>query len=278
MHDLPTEWSALCALVFTLGLRHGFDADHLATIDGLTRANLRRGRPFARFCGAFFSLGHGAVVVTVAVTVSLARARWSTPAWLELTGTCIAIGFLVLVGVLNLRTVLAAAPDEIIRPAGFKGRLLGRLSNAGCPLTVALVGAVFAISFDTVSQAALFALTALQFGGAGHALSLGVLFGAGMIVTDAINGLWISRLLARADQIAVIASRVMGLTVAGVSLTIAGLGLAGLARPAIAEWNEERSVGVGAFVCATLLVGYACARWLARPSGARGARADRFDV
>ena len=42
MHDLPTDWGALCALVFLLGMRHGFDADHLATIDGLTRLNRRR--------------------------------------------------------------------------------------------------------------------------------------------------------------------------------------------------------------------------------------------
>jgi high-affinity nickel-transport protein len=41
MHDLPTEWSALAALVFLLGLKHGFDADHLAAIDGLTRYNAR---------------------------------------------------------------------------------------------------------------------------------------------------------------------------------------------------------------------------------------------
>ena len=35
MHDLPTEWSALCAIVFLLGMRHGSDAGHLAAIDGL---------------------------------------------------------------------------------------------------------------------------------------------------------------------------------------------------------------------------------------------------
>ena len=265
MHDLPSDWSALCALVFLLGLRHGFDADHLATIDGLTRANQRRGRRFARFCGALFSLGHGTVVIAVALTVSLARARWSTPPWLASTGAWIAIAFLIVVGVLNLRRVLAAAPNDVISPVGFKGRLLGSLAAAGRPLTVALVGAVFAISFDTVSQAALFALTAVQFGGAGHALALALLFGTGMIVTDAVNGLWISRLIARADQIAVTASRIMGLTIGGVSLTIAGLELAGLAQPAIAQWTGQRSLGVGAFVCATLLAGYACARWLARP-------------
>ena len=51
MHDLPTDWTALCALVFLLGMRHGFDADHLATIDGLTRLTRRRGGAFARWCG-----------------------------------------------------------------------------------------------------------------------------------------------------------------------------------------------------------------------------------
>ena len=34
MHDLPANWRALCAIVFLLGLKHGFDAGHLATIDG----------------------------------------------------------------------------------------------------------------------------------------------------------------------------------------------------------------------------------------------------
>ena len=48
MDALPTEWTSLAAVVFLLGLKHGFDADHLATIDGLTRVNARAGRPFAR--------------------------------------------------------------------------------------------------------------------------------------------------------------------------------------------------------------------------------------
>jgi high-affinity nickel-transport protein len=89
MHDLPTEWTALCALVFLLGLKHGFDADHLATIDGLTRFNARHGRPFARYCGALFSLGHGVVVVAIAIAVGLASEHWDAPQWLELIGAWI---------------------------------------------------------------------------------------------------------------------------------------------------------------------------------------------
>ena len=48
MHDLPTDWTALAALVFLLGLKHGFDADHLATIDGLTRLIAREAERGAR--------------------------------------------------------------------------------------------------------------------------------------------------------------------------------------------------------------------------------------
>ena len=73
MHHLPSEWAALSGLVFLMGLKHGFDADHLAAIDGLTRYNARRGRAFAPHCGVFFSVGHGVVVVAIALAVGLAR-------------------------------------------------------------------------------------------------------------------------------------------------------------------------------------------------------------
>lgn len=73
MHDLPSEWTALATLVFVLGLKHGFDADHLATIDGLTRYNAHQRRPFARYCGALSSIGHGVVVVAIAASYLAAR-------------------------------------------------------------------------------------------------------------------------------------------------------------------------------------------------------------
>ena len=34
METLPTDWLSLLILTFVLGMKHGFDADHLATIDG----------------------------------------------------------------------------------------------------------------------------------------------------------------------------------------------------------------------------------------------------
>ena len=79
---------------------------------------------------------------------------------------------------------------------------------------------LFAFSFDTISQATLFALAAGRFGGVPEALLVAGLFVLGMLVVDGINGVWISRLIRRADRTAVIASRVMALTVAGISLAV----------------------------------------------------------
>jgi len=269
MYDLPTEWTALAALVFLLGLKHGFDADHLAAIDGLTRYNARAGRLFARYCGALFSLGHGAVVVAIAVVVGLASERWSAPQWLELSGAWISIGFLTLIGIVNLRAVLGAAPHEVVAPVGIRGRFLGRLNRAGRPWSVALVGALFAASFDTVSQSALFALTAAQFGGVEHAIALGLLFVLGMLVTDGVNGLWISRLIARADQIAVLASRVMGLAVSSVALLVAAFGVARLTLPAVDAWSDGKELAFGTIVVAVIGSSFLVARGLALRDAAR---------
>jgi nickel/cobalt transporter (NiCoT) family protein len=260
MHDLPADWGALCALVVLLGLKHGFDADHLATINGLTRFNAQAGRAFARWCGALFSLGHGAVVMLIALAVGLARERWTTPVWLDLTGAWVSIGFLIALGVINLHAVLASAPGALVLPVGLKGRFLGRFARAGHPLAVAAVGALFALSFDTVSQSALFALAGVHFGGTANSLVLGALFLAGMLVTDALNGLWISRLLARADALAATASRLMGLAIGGVSLLVAAFGVARLALGPVdaPEWMQ------GAVVVGVIGSSYIVAQRLAR--------------
>ena len=250
METLPNDLLALSLLVFVLGLKHGFDADHLATIDGLTRFNSRANPRIARFCGILFSLGHGAVVVAIALAVSAFARRWQTPEWLELFGAWVSIAFLAALGLLNIHAVLRADPAQVVSAVGLKGRFLGRLATAASPGMVALVGALFALSFDTVSQTALFSLTASQFGGWRDALLLGLLFMLGMLVTDGINGLWISRLIRRADQIALIASRVMSLVVGGVSLLVAIFGVAKLALPAIDVWAEGKELLFGGAVLA----------------------------
>ena len=67
MSVLPADWFGLLVVVYLLGMRHGMDADHLATIDGFTRANQIARPGIAGWSGVLFSLGHGAVVIAVSV-------------------------------------------------------------------------------------------------------------------------------------------------------------------------------------------------------------------
>ena len=261
------DWISLLILTFVLGMKHGFDADHLATIDGLTRYNARLRPGLARYCGTLFSLGHGAVVLAIALGVAGIASQWEVPEWFGILGAVISITFLIALGSLNLAAVLRAGPDEVVQPVGLKGRLLGNLRHASHPALIAVVGALFALSFDTLSQAAFFALTATQFGGWQHALALALLFMLGMLLTDGINGLWIARLIARADQAALVASRVMGLVVSGVSLLVAGFGVAKLLSPAVDAWSEGKELGFGLMLMAIIALSFVAAvRLTRRPS------------
>lgn len=259
METLPSDWLSLLILTFVLGMKHGFDADHLATIDGLTRFNARRNRRLARYCGTLFSLGHGVVVMAIALGVSALAGQWTVPEWFGTLGAVISIAFLVALGSLNLAAVLRAGPDEIVQPLGLKGRLIGNLRQVSHPALIALVGALFALSFDTLSQAAFFALTATQFGGWQHALLLALLFMSGMLLTDGINGLWIARLIARADQVALVASRVMGLVVSGVSLLVAAFGAAKLLSPTVEAWSDGKELLFGLLLIALIAFSFVAA-------------------
>lgn len=271
METLPNDWLALMLLVFTLGVKHGLDADHLATIDGLTRFNARQNPKLARWCGALFSLGHGAVVIAIALAVGSVAQRWTVPEWLEDLGSWISITFLVLLGALNLVAVLTTRPNEVVRTAGLKGRFFARLQRTGNPALIALVGAFFALSFDTMSQAALFALTGTRFGGVAHSLTLGLLFMLGMMATDGINGLWISHLIRRADRIACVASRVMGLAVGGLSLLVAGYGIAKYVSPEVGAWSDGKEIAFGLSFILVVALSFFFALRLARTGGATSA-------
>ena len=56
---------------WTLGLRHAFDADHIAAIDNSTRKLMADGqRPLGT--GFFFALGHSSVIMVVGVGITIA--------------------------------------------------------------------------------------------------------------------------------------------------------------------------------------------------------------
>src|SRR5205085_5070053 len=160
---------SLVALVFVLGLKHGLDPDHLVAIDGFTRTTR------SRWCGLFFSLGHGLAVTFTAVTVALIAAAWQAPRWLEDSGAWISIAVLGALGVANLIAALRTPAGRPVALLGVRGHWLPvRLTQASHPALIAAVGAAFAISFDTLSNALLFSAAR----GALFAAALGAVFTA----------------------------------------------------------------------------------------------------
>jgi high-affinity nickel-transport protein len=261
---LPGDFVGLACVVLLLGLRHGFDADHLAAIDGLACHNAAARPRLARLCGAYFSLGHGGVVVCVALGVSLLAQAWRAPQWLDPLGAWLSIGVLTLLALFNIAAVMKTTGDQAVRLTGWRSAAFARLLRAGSPLSVMGLGTLFALSFDTVSQAALFALTASAFGGWRPALLLALLFTAGMLVTDGINGWLIWRLIHRSERTAQVASRVVALAVAGVGLLTAGLTATTRFVPAADLWAEGKGIWFGGAVIAVVLLSFVIGQRLAR--------------
>jgi len=143
------------------------------------------------------------------------------------------------------------------------------LLTSGNPLAVAAIGALFAFSFDTLSQASLFAVAANPFGGWMTALLLASLFVVGMLLSDGLNGIWISRLIRRSDETARVASRVMAVAVSAVSLLTAAFGASKLLLPQLDAWAEGKELWLGAFVMLVIFTSFLLGMRLARRQGTK---------
>jgi high-affinity nickel-transport protein len=209
--EIPMTLSALLFLVFILGLRHGLDADHLACIDGLTRYNWRMRSPIARWIGMLFSLGHGMVVVGVAVIIGLVSEHFAFPRFFDSISTWVSIVSLFLIGTINTYNLLSSrSKTEHFQLRGFKGKLLPKIAReTSNPIWIALTGAMYALAADTVSQTAVWALSAGE-SGRHLALWLGVIFMAGLVLTDTVDGLIVFRMVKDTSRAGVTASRIMG--------------------------------------------------------------------
>jgi nickel/cobalt transporter (NiCoT) family protein len=211
-------------LAYTLGLRHAFDADHISAIDNTIRKVLgeRRGtgqpRPFG--LGFFFSLGHSTVVVAIGIGVVLAektvfRAVSDGSSGLErfggVFGTMVSASFLLLIGLLNLVVLVGIAGvfrsmrrgeyDEAelerqLENRGFFYRFFGGWMKAiKREWQLYPVGVVFGLGFDTATEVALLATTALL--ASQHIpwyaiLCLPILFTAGMTLMDTTDSLFMN--------------------------------------------------------------------------------------
>jgi high-affinity nickel-transport protein len=200
---------------YTLGLRHAFDADHIAAIDNTTRKLMADGeRPLS--VGFFFSLGHSTVVFTLtlllalgmrAVGVELTNDSSALHTFGGLLGTLVSGGFLYLIGIINLVILLGilrvfrdmrqgrfdeARLEEHLNNRGFMARILGPALRAiRSPWQIYPVGVLFGLGFDTVSEVALLVLagTSVAAGLPWYAIMcLPVIFAAGMSLLDTIDG------------------------------------------------------------------------------------------
>jgi len=225
---VPSHYKGLgvgvAVLAYTLGLRHAFDADHISAIDNCTRKVLDErqgtGAPRPLGFGFFFSLGHSTVVVAIGAGIVVAEktvfgAVSDNASGLErfggLFGTGVSAAFLLLIGLLNL-VVLAgivrvfasmrrgeydeAELERQLANRGFFYRFFGRwMKVITKEWQLYPVGVVFGLGFDTATEVALLATTALLASQhiAWYAiLSLPILFTAGMMVMDTTVGLFMN--------------------------------------------------------------------------------------
>lgn len=203
-------------LAYVLGIRHAFDADHIAAIDDTTRLMLLRGRrPVG--VGFFFAMGHSAVVVMLALVVAFAARSLHVETFKHagaLVATLVAVCFLGLVGVLNatvLRGLVTlwrglstgavdqAALDRELVNRGLMNRMLGGRARGLIRSSWHMfpVGLLFGLGLETASEVTLLSLqasTAAQ--GAVPALAvltLPLLFAAGMSAMDTADSLLMTR-------------------------------------------------------------------------------------
>ena len=247
---------ALLMVAGALGLRHGFDADHLAAIDGVTRFNATDRPGLARYTGLLFSAGHGLVVLVVAILVSLTATSWKAPGWLEPFGAWASIAVLTFLGAVNIGALRRTPANASVQGVAFRSGMLSSFLRARGGLQIIGVGALFAVSFDTLTQAALMAVTGTALRGLGAAVALAAAFAGGMIVTDGLNGLWVARLIRRTDRTALRASRVMCVSVACISLGAAALGIGAQLSSDFRGWAEVNETWFSVLIVFIMLASF----------------------
>jgi high-affinity nickel-transport protein len=200
---------------YTLGMRHAFDADHIAAIDNTTRKLMSEGkRPMS--VGFWFSLGHSTIVFLLSLLLSLGLKALVGPVkndnsslhhYTGVVGTSVSGAFLYLIAAFNVVILWGIlkifrqmrkgefdeeALEEQLNNRGFMNRILGRLMKAVTrPWQMYPVGVLFGLGFDTATEVALLVIasTSALAGLPWYAiLSLPILFAAGMSLFDTLDG------------------------------------------------------------------------------------------
>jgi high-affinity nickel-transport protein len=180
--------------VYTLGLRHGADPDHLAAIDNLTRKSLRRAPRLSRFIGTLFAGGHTVMVLAIAALVGYLGTRFALHGnTIETAGTWVSIAVLLALAAINLRQLQKGESDRVF---GIKTRLLPPVLRDGTSPWLALpIGLLFGFGFETSSQIATYAMAFGADAGVAGALIVGSMFCGGMVCTDTLDSIFIHRVV-----------------------------------------------------------------------------------
>lgn len=216
----------LAITAYLVGVRHAFDADHIAAIDNTTRKLATAGRSPAS-TGFWFALGHSTVVI---LTVALLSAGLNLLAgqlrddgsvlqqFTGIWGPAVSGLFLLLIGMINLVSLAGvrrahrrlkagtydgAEFDALLDQRGLLNRLVGPLARRiDQPWKMYPLGVLFGLGFDTATTIGLFVVA----GGAAVTLPwyavmvLPLLFTAGMVLFDSLDGLLMSRVYRWAFQ------------------------------------------------------------------------------
>jgi nickel/cobalt transporter (NiCoT) family protein len=207
--------TALLAYVF--GLRHAFDADHIAAIDNVVRKLMQDGKaPYS--AGFFFSLGHSTVVVLASIVIAIAAAAMQNK--LEefhdigsVFGTIVSSLFLFIIGIINLiilknvwgaftrvkrgEKIVDADLDTLLAGQGLLARIfrpLFRIVSSSWQMYP--IGFLFGLGFDTATEIGLLGISAAQ---AAQGMSFWTilvfpaLFTAGMALMDTTDSILMTR-------------------------------------------------------------------------------------
>lgn len=212
-------------LAYAFGLRHAFDADHIAAVDNTTRKliadNLQSGldrKPLS--VGFWFSLGHSTIVFTLALLLSLGVRALVGPVEDQgsslhtitaMIGPSVSGVFLWIIGILNLVALVGilrvfrelrqgrydeAELERTLESRGFMNRFLGGLTKSVTkPWRIYPIGVLFGLGFDTATEVGLLVLAggAAAFNLPFYAiLVLPVLFAAGMSLMDTTDGVFMN--------------------------------------------------------------------------------------
>jgi high-affinity nickel-transport protein len=210
-------------LAYTFGLRHAFDADHIAAVDNTTRKLLgerTESGPRPLSVGFWFSLGHSTIVfgltflLSIGVRALAGQVEDDSSQLHSVTGiigASVSGVFLWILGIVNLVVLIGIIGvfrrmrhghfdeqelEEQLNKRGFMNRFLNGLTKSvRKPWHIYPVGVLFGLGFDTATEVGLLVLAggAAAFNLPFYAiLVLPILFAAGMSLMDTTDGVFMN--------------------------------------------------------------------------------------